>query len=180
VRPSARTSSGCASTPATGSITTTSGPIAALPHVEELNIGFAIVARALFEGVDEAVGAMARLVRGRQSEEGAMIVEHARCRLQGSLVALPTPFWRGEVDWGALGKLIEWHIAQKSDGLVIAGTTGEAATLTEEERRGLFDLAVSMARGRIPIVAGVGTNCTRTTVGWRAARRRRTWPGCWW
>lgn len=93
-----------------------------------------------------------------------MIFPHMRCALQGSLVALPTPFQSGMLDYTALQGLIEWHIAQKTDGLVVAGTTGEAATLSENERRGLFDAAIALARGRIPIVAGVGTNCTRTTV----------------
>ena len=93
-----------------------------------------------------------------------MIVPHVRCSLQGSFVALPTPFRGGEIDYAALQTLIEWHVAEKTDGLVIAGTTGEAATLSDNERRGLFDAAVACARGRLPIVAGVGTNCTRTTI----------------
>lgn len=93
-----------------------------------------------------------------------MIVPHVRCQLQGSFVALPTPFRSGAVDLAALQNLIEWHVMQGSDGLVLAGTTGESATLTEVERRALFDAAVACSRGRIPIVAGVGTNCTRTTV----------------
>ncbi|MBK7878229.1 MAG: dihydrodipicolinate synthase family protein [Planctomycetes bacterium] len=73
-----------------------------------------------------------------------MIVPHMRCSRQGSLVALPTPFRSGMLDTTALQGLIEWHIAQKSDGLVVAGTTGEAATLTDNERRGLFDAAVAL------------------------------------
>jgi 4-hydroxy-tetrahydrodipicolinate synthase len=93
-----------------------------------------------------------------------VIVPHLRCALQGSLVALPTPFRDGAVDYAALQGLIEWHVAEKSDGVVVAGTTGEAATLTDNERRGLFDAAVALARGRLPVIAGVGTNCTRTTV----------------
>jgi len=93
-----------------------------------------------------------------------MIVPHPRCALQGSLVALPTPWRGGEIDWKALQQLIDWHVAQGTDGLVIAGTTGEAATLSENERRGLFESAVAMSRGRLPIVAGVGTNDTRATL----------------
>ena len=60
-----------------------------------------------------------------------MIVPHVRCSLQGSFVALPTPFRNGEIDYAALQTLIEWHVAEKTDGLVIAGTTGEAATLSD-------------------------------------------------
>lgn len=93
-----------------------------------------------------------------------MIVPHMRCSLQGSLVALPTPFKDGEIDYGAFQALVEWHVAARTDGLVVAGTTGEAATLTDNERRGLFDAAMACARGRVPVVAGVGTNCTRTTI----------------
>lgn len=93
-----------------------------------------------------------------------MIVPHLRCSLQGSFVALPTPFKGGAIDYAAFQNLIEWHVAEKTDGLVIAGTTGEAATLSDNERRGLFDAAMACARGRLPIVAGVGTNCTRTTI----------------
>lgn len=89
---------------------------------------------------------------------------HPRCTLSGSFVALPTPFREGAIDFAALHGLLEWHIEQGSDGLVLAGTTGEAATLTDNERRALFDTALAMTRGRIPIVAGVGTNDTRTTV----------------
>lgn len=93
-----------------------------------------------------------------------MIVPHPRCRLQGSFVALPTPFRDGRLDLAAFQHLVDWHIAEQSDGLVIAGTTGESATLSHEERIGLVEIAVSAARGRMPIIAGVGTNDTRTTL----------------
>lgn len=93
-----------------------------------------------------------------------MLVQHPRCRFQGSYVALPTPFRGSEIDYGAFERLIEWHIQSRTDGLVIAGTTGEAATLTEAERVGLFGAAVAMARKRVPVIGGVGTNCTRSTL----------------
>jgi 4-hydroxy-tetrahydrodipicolinate synthase len=93
-----------------------------------------------------------------------MIVPHPRCRLQGSFVALVTPFKDGEIDYAALQALIDWHVAQGTDGLVIAGTTGESATLTENERRALFEAAIGVARHRLPMIAGVGTNATRQTV----------------
>ncbi len=86
------------------------------------------------------------------------------CPFSGSIVALPTPFRDGELDLEAFSELIDWHITAGSEGLVIAGTTGEAATLTERERRFLFETAVDSSAGRIPIVAGVGTNDTRTSV----------------
>lgn len=93
-----------------------------------------------------------------------MLVQGTRCRFQGSYVALPTPFHNGQIHYGDLERLIEWHIASGTDGLVIAGTTGEAATLSEPERAGLFAASVAVARRRIPIIGGVGTNCTRTTL----------------
>ena len=93
-----------------------------------------------------------------------MLVSHPRCTFQGSYVALPTPFKHGEVDYGAFQGLIEWHIASKTDGVVVAGTTGEAATLTEAEREGLLEAALGASRGRVPVIVGVGTNATRTTI----------------
>jgi 4-hydroxy-tetrahydrodipicolinate synthase len=93
-----------------------------------------------------------------------MIAKHPRCPFSGSYVALVTPFRDGQIDFAAFQDLVDWHVAHETDGLVIAGTTGEAATLSDNERRGLIDVAVSVVRGRIPVIAGVGTNCTRTTV----------------
>lgn len=93
-----------------------------------------------------------------------MIAPHGRCRFQGSYVALPTPF-RGEVvDFAALNTLVEFHAANGTDGLVVCGTTGESATLTDDERRAVIDATIRLARGRMPVIAGVGTNCTRSTV----------------
>ena len=93
-----------------------------------------------------------------------MIVPHPRCRLQGSFVALVTPFRGDEIDYAALQDLVDWHVAAGTDGLVIAGTTGESATLTENERRALFETAIAVTRGRLPLIAGVGTNATRQSV----------------
>lgn len=87
-----------------------------------------------------------------------------KCPFQGSLVALPTPFRQGELDLPALHHLIEWHIEKKSDGLVVAGTSGEAATLSDYERRSLIHATVESARRRIPVIAGIGTNNTRQSV----------------
>lgn len=87
----------------------------------------------------------------------------------GSIVALATPFQDGAIDFRRFGALIERQIAAGSHGLVIAGTTGEAATLDEGERQALFEYAVGIAQRRIPILAGVGTNATRSSV--RLARR---------
>lgn len=83
----------------------------------------------------------------------------------GSLVALVTPFDEHDrIDYAALERLIEFHVAEGSDGLVIAGTTGESATLEKSEHAELIMRAVEMVRGRLPVIAGTGSNSTRQTV----------------
>jgi 4-hydroxy-tetrahydrodipicolinate synthase len=84
---------------------------------------------------------------------------------KGSLVALVTPMQaNGAIDKKALADLIEWHISAQTQALVIIGTTGEAATLSFDEKREIMDLTVKQAAGRIPVIAGTGTNCTKTTI----------------
>jgi 4-hydroxy-tetrahydrodipicolinate synthase len=84
---------------------------------------------------------------------------------KGSLVALVTPFDdNNRIDYAALERLIEFHVAEGSDGLVVAGTTGESATLEKDEHIELIFRAVEMARGRLPIIAGTGSNSTKQTV----------------
>jgi len=86
-------------------------------------------------------------------------------KLTGSIPALITPMLEdGSIDEEALCQLIDWHIQAKTDALVIAGTTGESATLDSEEHFKLISLAVKQAAKRIPIVAGAGTNSTRTSL----------------
>ena len=77
---------------------------------------------------------------------------------RGSLVPLVTPFRGGEVDYDRFAGLIEWQITSGSHGVVVAGTTGEPASLTLEERERLIDVAVGTVGGRVPVVAGTGTN----------------------
>ena len=85
--------------------------------------------------------------------------------LKGSLVALVTPFDKdNRVDYASLKRLIDFHVAEGSDGLVIAGTTGESATLSRDEHMELIARAVELADGRLPIVAGTGSNSTAQTV----------------
>ena len=78
--------------------------------------------------------------------------------------ALVTPFEDGRVDYSALGRLIELQIAAGVEAIVIGGTTGEAATLTEEERRELYARAAELIRGRARLILGTGTNDTRAAV----------------
>ena len=81
--------------------------------------------------------------------------------LTGSLVALITPMNRsGSVDWHALEQLVEYHIQSGTNALVVAGTTGESVTLSEEELFTLFDRTLAYCAGRIPVIAGCGSNNT--------------------
>ena len=83
----------------------------------------------------------------------------------GSLVALVTPFDSNDrVDYACLKRLIDFHVSEGSDGLVIAGTTGESATLDRDEHVELVARAVEFADGRLPVIAGTGSNSTRQTV----------------
>ena len=80
--------------------------------------------------------------------------------LTGSHVAIVTPFRKGKVDERALGDLIEWQIAKGTNGIVPCGTTGESATLTHEEHNRVIELTVEVVRGRVPVMAGTGSNST--------------------
>lgn len=84
---------------------------------------------------------------------------------RGSLVALVTPMRPdGAVDFGSLERLVDWHVEQGTDGLVIAGTTGESATLTKSEHVEVVRVAAERARGRLPVIAGTGSNSTAQTI----------------
>lgn len=84
--------------------------------------------------------------------------------IKGSLPALVTPFSDGEVDLDALRKLVDWHIEQGSHGLVPVGTTGESPTLSHAEHDLVVETVVKQAAGRVPVIAGAGSNSTRETV----------------
>lgn len=84
--------------------------------------------------------------------------------ITGSLPALVTPFTNGQVDRDALKKLVNWHVEQGSHGLVPVGTTGESPTLTHSEHDEVVKIVVETAAGRIPVVAGAGSNNTVETV----------------
>lgn len=80
--------------------------------------------------------------------------------IRGSMPALVTPFKDGELDLDTLKDLVEWHIAEGSHGLVPVGTTGESPTLTHEEHETVIEVVVKAARGRVPVIAGAGSNNT--------------------
>ena len=80
--------------------------------------------------------------------------------LKGSMPALVTPFKNGQLDIDTLKRLVEWHIEQGSHGLVPVGTTGESPTLTHDEHETVVAEVVKAAAGRVPVVAGAGSNNT--------------------
>jgi 4-hydroxy-tetrahydrodipicolinate synthase len=84
--------------------------------------------------------------------------------LRGSLVAIVTPFKDGEVDYGKLEELVEYHISKGTDGIVPVGTTGESPTLSHEEHMKVVETVVKTVKGRIPVVAGAGSNSTREAI----------------
>src|SRR5258708_36085541 len=83
----------------------------------------------------------------------------------GSLVAIVTPMLPdGALDLPRLKALIDWHVAEGTDGIVIVGTTGESPTVDVEEHCRLIESAVEFAAGRVPVVAGTGGNSTREAI----------------
>ncbi|MFN3591225.1 MAG: 4-hydroxy-tetrahydrodipicolinate synthase [Thermaurantiacus sp.] len=86
-------------------------------------------------------------------------------RITGSIPALVTPFRSGEVDEGALAALVDWQIREGSSGLVPCGTTGESATLSIAEHDHVVALTVKAAAGRVPVIAGCGSNDTSVARG---------------
>lgn len=84
---------------------------------------------------------------------------------RGSIVAIVTPFKsNGEIDFDAYGRLIDWHLEQGTDGIVPCGCTGEAATLSHDEQQSCIRFAIERIAGRVPVIAGTGSNSTREAV----------------
>lgn len=83
----------------------------------------------------------------------------------GSGVALVTPFLADQsVDYEGLDRLLEYHVSHATDSIIICGTTGESSTLSEEEHMDVIKFAVERVKGRIPVIAGTGSNSTKTTI----------------
>ena len=87
----------------------------------------------------------------------------------GSAVAIVTPFDGSAIDCAAFGRLIERQIERGSDAIVVCGTTGEAATLSYDERTQLIDLCMRTVDGRVPVIAGSGTNSTASSIAFSRA-----------
>ena len=88
----------------------------------------------------------------------------AKTSFRGSFTALVTPFNNGSVDEKAFRGLVDWQIAEGTSGLVPVGTTGESPTLSHEEHNEVVEWCVEQAKGRVPIVAGAGSNSTREAI----------------
>jgi 4-hydroxy-tetrahydrodipicolinate synthase len=84
--------------------------------------------------------------------------------LKGSLVALITPFRDGKVDEKAFQNFVEWQIEQGTEGVVPCGTTGESPTLSHAEHKRVVELCIEVAKGRVPVVAGTGSNSTAEAI----------------
>lgn len=85
--------------------------------------------------------------------------------IRGSLVALVTPMSEdGALDFNALRRLVDWHIAEGTDGIVIVGTTGESPTVDFDEHCQLIRTTVEQVAGRVPVIAGTGANSTREAI----------------
>jgi len=93
--------------------------------------------------------------------------------LKGSLVAIVSPMLEdGSLDLDGLRRLIEWHIAEGTDGLVVVGTTGESPTVDFDEHCQLIRVAVQHAAGRVPVIAGTGANSTREAIELQAFAKK--------
>lgn len=85
--------------------------------------------------------------------------------ISGSITALITPFRDGKVDEVAYRRIVEWQIENGTDGLVPVGTTGESPTVSHTEHRRVVEICVEAAAGRVPVIAGTGSNCTDEAIG---------------
>src|ERR1043165_5692984 len=85
-------------------------------------------------------------------------------RFQGSITALITPFKNGAVDEQGFQRFVEWQIDEGIDGLVPVGTTGESPTLSHAEHKRVVELCVEVAKGKVPVIAGAGSNATEEAI----------------
>lgn len=83
---------------------------------------------------------------------------------EGCATAIATPFTESGVNYEEFGRLIDFQIEEGIDALVVCGTTGESATMTDSERKETFAFAVKKVAGRVPVIIGTGSNCTRTAI----------------
>lgn len=91
---------------------------------------------------------------------------------KGSYTALITPFKGGALDEDALRRLVDWQIAEGTHGLVPVGTTGESPTLSHDEHKRVVEITIEVARGRVPVVAGAGSNSTAEAIDFARHARK--------
>ena len=92
--------------------------------------------------------------------------------IQGSIVAIVTPMHpNGDLDFEALDRLLEWHVDSGTDAVVVVGTTGESPTLTMEEHCAVIARSIKAVRGRIPVIAGTGSNSTEEAIYYTKAAK---------
>ena len=95
-------------------------------------------------------------------------------KLQGSIVALITPFYEdGTVNFERLGEILDWHIAQGTDGILVLGTTGESSTMSHEEDDAVCRFTIDRVAGRVSVIAGSGSNSTETQL--EKSKNMRPW-----
>src|SRR4051812_19681471 len=122
---------------------------------------------AFFGGQPEALffGSLSgKAARGRGRHDEPRNAMTAKTRFRGSFTALVTPFKNGSVDEKALRDLVDWQIAEGTNGLVPVGTTGESPTLSHKEHEQVVEWCVDQAKGRVPVIAGAGSNSTAEAV----------------
>src|ERR1700687_4545064 len=88
----------------------------------------------------------------------------AKTNFRGSFTALVTPFKNGSLDEAAFRALVSWQIAEGTHGLVPVGTTGESPTVNHDEHKRIVEWCIDEARGRVPVIAGAGSNSTREAI----------------
>lgn len=104
------------------------------------------------------------MLRALRTDEDTLAVKHIEERIRGSITALVTPFKAGALDEPAFQRFVNWQVEQGTHGVVPCGTTGESPTLSYEEHHRLIDLCVEAVNGRIPVIAGTGSNSTAEAV----------------
>ena len=95
---------------------------------------------------------------------------------QGSFVAIVTPFKDNQVDETALRNLVKFHIENGTNGIVPCGTTGESPTLSYEEHNRVIDIVIEEVNGKVPVIAGAGSNSTTETIMFTKTRQRSGGP----
>src|SRR5690606_22609239 len=128
------------------------------------------ISRALWRAADKSMVRPVRRPRApgqfntNAGQRAGVPIEEYRQMLRGSIPALITPMRNGIVDEKAFASFVEWQIEQGSHGLVPVGTTGESPTVSHEEHNRVVEICVEVANGRVPVLAGAGSNSTAEAI----------------